>query len=206
MTGTVQDNPDENKYELIFTIGHSNHSTEVFFNLLTMHSIDVLVDTRSHPFSKYSVQFNYDELKKSIADTGKKYLYLGRELGGMPKDPTFYDQEGHVLYWKIATSREFQTGIERLLTGIRSYRVALMCAEEDPSNCHRRLLIARVLREHDIQVRHIRADGALQTEQDIDLETPTEQLSIFLPHREDKQWRSTLSVSRKKPLLSSSNH
>jgi hypothetical protein len=44
----------------IFTIGHSNHSLDMFIDLLKSHKIDVLVDVRSKPFSQFSPQFNED--------------------------------------------------------------------------------------------------------------------------------------------------
>src|SRR6185369_13748472 len=87
---------------------------------------------------------------------------------GKPKGEQFYDAEGHVLYNRIAASPAFQRGLERLLNGMDSYTIALMCGEEDPTHCHRRLLIGRVLQERNIEVAHIRGDGSLQTDSDLE--------------------------------------
>src|SRR5947208_1993259 len=132
----------------ILTIGHSNHPIEKLLSLLQASGVEVVVDTRSQPHSKYTVQFNREVLQSAIAGAGMKYLYLGRELGGRPEGSWFYDAEGHVLYAKVAVSPQFREGIERVLAGSERYRVALLCSEEDPRDCHRRLLIGRVLAEH----------------------------------------------------------
>jgi len=183
----------------IFTIGHSNHPIEDFLQLLSQNNIEVLVDIRSSPFSKFSPHFNQDELKYSVKDAGRKYLFLGRELGGKPKDPAFYDEEGYVLYWKIAGSPPFEHGIERLQSGIASYTVALLCGEEDPSHCHRRLLVGQVLLSSGVELLHIRGNGLIQSELDLELENalPEEQMSIFAQISKDRAWRSTQPVLRK---------
>jgi uncharacterized protein (DUF488 family) len=68
---------------------------------------------------------------------------------------------------KIADSPDFRSGLERLLNWIERFRVALMCSEENPMNCHRRLLVGRVLSNAGGEVLHIRADGSIQTEEQI---------------------------------------
>lgn len=192
----------------VFTIGHSNHSIDDFLRLLADHEIEVLIDTRSSPYSKYSSHFNHENLKLAVTDAGRKYYFLGRELGGKPKDPSFYDANGHVLYGKIAETAPFEEAIQKVLKGIASYKVALMCGEEDPSNCHRRLLIARVLLDRGVEVLHIRGDSSVQTELQLDEANGTaqQQMSLFPETNEDERWKSIQSVSRKKPPLSSSKH
>jgi len=187
----------------IFTIGHSNHPIEIFLSLLERHEIDVLVDTRSSPFSKFSPQFNQQNLKLSVREAGRKYLFLGLELGGKPKDSTFYDDEGYVLYWKIAESDLFQQGIQRLQNGIASYTVALLCSEEDPLHCHRRLLIGRVLRQQGVELLHIRGSGLVHTDPQLEDRKSSKQLAIFSATNEEQIWRSIQSVSQKKTQLSS---
>lgn len=189
----------------IFTIGHSNRRIADFLALLGEHEIDVLVDTRSSPFSKFAPQFNQQNLKLSVREAGKKYLFLGMELGGKPKDPIFYNDEGYVLYWKIAESDPFKHGITRIRAGIASYTVALLCSEEDPSHCHRRLLIGRVLRQFGIELLHIRGNGLIQAESELEASTNSNQLAIFGERNEEQPWRSIQSVSPRKPLVSSSN-
>ena len=156
-----------NAGSFVLTVGHSNHTVEHFLGLLKSHAVEVVVDTRSQPYSKYSTQFDQKDLKQSLAAAGLRYLYLGRELGGRPEGEEFYDPDGHVLYDRVAETPRFQEGLSRLEQGIREYRVALLCAEENPAGCHRRLLIGRVLLEHGIQVEHIRGDGRVQLEEEV---------------------------------------
>ena len=183
----------------VLTIGHSNHTTEHFLGLLKSHSIQVVVDTRSQPYSKYSTQFDQKELKRALSLAGIQYLYLGRELGGRPEGEEFYDEGGHVLYDRVATTGLFQEGLARLERGIREYQVAVLCAEENPAACHRRLLVGRVLLGHGIQVGHIRGDGRIQTEEEVAAEADPnrDQLTLF-QKVEAEPWKSIPSVLRKK--------
>lgn len=135
--------------------------------LLTMHRIEVLVDVRSQPYSKYVPQFNKRQIESVLAIQGIKYLFLGRELGGRPLAPEHYDSDGRVLFTRIAETQVFLDGMSRLKNGIEKYRVALMCSEEEPSECHRHLLLGRVLAKEGISVWHIRGDGSVQNEEDL---------------------------------------
>lgn len=157
----------DNQQQTIFTIGHSNQSLKSFFKLLSDNSIQVLVDVRSHPFSKYASQFDQTSLKIVSKKQGIKYLYLGRELGGKPDKKEYYDSEGYVLYDRIAGSPDFIEAIERTVRGLDKYIVVLICSEEDPTRCHRRLLIGKVLANFGITQLHIRGNGLVQTEDDL---------------------------------------
>lgn len=146
----------------VFTIGHSNHPFEKFLDLLRTHQIDVVADTRSQPYSKFAPQYNHERLKESLLAAGFQYVYLGRELGGRPKGDEFYDSEGHILSDRVAPSGLFQQGLARLVRGIQSHKVAILCAEENPARCHRHLLIAPALTANGMAVDHIRADARLE--------------------------------------------
>ena len=138
-----------------------------FIKLLKDNSIDVVVDVRSNPYSKYVPQYNKSRIQESIETNNMKYLFLGKELGGKPASPEFYDSEGYVLYSKIADSPLFKEGIKRLIEGMKKYRIVLMCSEENPENCHRMLLIGRVLADNGVKILHIRSDARIQSEDDI---------------------------------------
>ncbi len=148
--------------QIIFTIGHSNHGLEKFLTLLKDNKIEVLVDIRSKPYSRFASHFNKAALNDSFYAYGIKYFFLGDKLGGRPNDKKFYDSEGNVLYSRIAETPEFHEGIERLIKGIKDYRLALMCSEENPENCHRYLLVGRFLEKRGITVIHIRGDERKQ--------------------------------------------
>jgi len=187
------------------TIGHSNHTVEHFLSLLRAHAVQVVVDERSQPYSKYATQFDQDLLKIALQAAGIRYLYLGRELGGRPEGDEFYDEEDHVLYDRVAATNFFQEGLARLEKGIREYNVAMLCSEENPAGCHRRLLVGRVLLDRGIQVQHIRGDGRIQSEEEVaaELDPNHDQLSLF-QEAEAEPWKSIPSVLRKKRPSNSS--
>jgi uncharacterized protein (DUF488 family) len=191
----------------VYTIGHSSHSFEEFLELLTRQKMEVVVDTRSSPYSRFVPQFDRELIQKALAKSGVKYLFLGGELGGRPKNSDYYDAAGHVLYSRITKDAAFISGIERLEHGIAEFKVALMCGEEDPANCHRRLLVGRVLAEHGHQLLHIRGDGRLETDAEVAATSRkplvNEQPALFAELDED-QWRSTASVLPKRVPASSS--
>src|SRR5579863_2319279 len=132
----------------MLTIGHSNHPIERFLELLKQHEVDALIDLRSNPHSKYSLQYNQPSLKAALESAGIRYAHLGDDLGGRPQGAEFYDSEGHVLYSKVSVADFFLRGIKRLELGASRFRKpAILCSEENPSVCHRRLLVTRVLIE-----------------------------------------------------------
>jgi uncharacterized protein (DUF488 family) len=184
----------------IASIGHSNHQFGHFASLLRRHELACVVDVRSSPWSRYAPQFNREALEPSLADQGIEYAFLGAELGGRPIGDELYDDEGHVLYGAVADTPLFKAGIETLEELARDRRVAIMCSEEDPSDCHRRLLVARVLVARGVSVEHIRGDGRVQSEGE--LEPAATQESLFA---EEKPWRSTRSVSHRRPRAASSS-
>jgi uncharacterized protein (DUF488 family) len=191
----------------LYSIGHSNHPLELFLGLLKRHEIEVLVDVRSQPYSRYASQFDAEVLRQAIIAAGLKYVYLGRELGGRPEGTEFYDAEGHVLYARVAGSPLFLQGIRRLENGLEKFRAAMMCSEEDPARCHRHLLIARVLADRGIGVDHIRGDGQIQDEAKLRAEAVSRhdrgQLQLFA-EPEEGAWRSIRAVLPRKPRPNSS--
>jgi len=91
----------------LFTIGHSNLDLNLFAKLLKNNAIEVLVDVRSNPYSRFAFQFNKDNIQKAIQENGIQYLFLGKELGGRPKDIGLHDLEGHD---KISSRNHVQRG------------------------------------------------------------------------------------------------
>ena len=192
-----------------FTIGHSNHAIEAWLALLAQHGVEVTVDARSSPYSKYVPQFDKELMQRSLEEAGIRYLFLGAELGGRPANPAYYDDKGRVLYSRLCDDAHFKAAIARLESGMERFRVALVCGEEDPAHCHRRLLIGRVLCEHGHAMLHIRGDGRLESDETVAAEAGKPlvdaQPALFAELDED-QWRSTASVLPKKAPASSSAH
>ena len=120
------------------------------------------MDVRSSPSSRYSAHFNYDMLNRLLDEAGVGYVFLGRELGGRPMDRSCYDEDGRVQYGRLANTDFFDDGIRRIVRAADERRVAVMCSEKEPLDCHRTLLIARVLCERGLAVEHILADGSVE--------------------------------------------
>lgn len=188
----------------VFSVGHSNHSIERFVSLLRQHGIDVVADVRSSPQSRYAPHFSRDALAAVLRREGIHYVFLGAELGGRPAADEFYDEEGYVLYGAVAETEAFGDGVSRLEVGAARRRVAMMCSEEDPTDCHRRLLVARVLCGRGDDVLHIRGDGRIESEDELRAleESRDPQESLF--GEAEKPWRSIRSVSRRRAPASSS--
>lgn len=184
----------------LLSVGHSNKAIEDFIELLRKQGIEVVADVRSHPYSRFAPQFNRESLKETLARAGLRYVFLGHELGGRPEGDEFYDDEGHVLYGRVAQTRLFLAGIERLEHGLGRFRLAMMCSEEDPTDCHRRLLVARVLNDRGIRVAHLRGDGTVQPERALGALAEGDIFNGF----EEKAWRSTRSASHRSRPVSSS--
>lgn len=146
----------------IFTVGHSTHTQEEFEELLMRHEISAVVDVRSAPFSRFNPQFNRGVLDRNLKERGIAYVFLGRELGARSDDPGCYE-DGRVQYARLAKTELFQRGIDRVLLRAETHRIALMCAEKEPLECHRTLLVARVLVEQGVDVEHILGDGSLES-------------------------------------------
>lgn len=151
----------------LYTIGHSNHSIESFISLLQRHGVTALGDVRSHPYSRFVQQFSQEPLKSALAAAGIAYVFLGKELGARSINAACYKQ-GRVQYDLLAKEPLFMEGIERLNQGMVRYQIALMCAEKDPIECHRALLVARKLFEAGISVNHILADGSLESHENME--------------------------------------
>jgi len=181
----------------IWTIGHSNHALEDFLDLLAAHGIEILADVRSRPYSRYVPHFSRDVLRESVTNAGLEYLFIGRELGGRPVNSSLYDDEGYVRYDAIAETPRFRAGIARVLAGCARWRVALLCAEDDPTRCHRRRLVGRVLVEGGVRLVHVRGDGTVVEEAELAAREapPVVQLGLFADGREGL-WRSTRSALR----------
>lgn len=151
----------------LYTIGHSNHSIESFISLLQRHEVTAVGDVRSHPHSRFVQQFSQEALKVSLAAAGIAYAFLGKELGARSKNTACYKQ-GRVQYDLLAKEPLFLEGIKRVEQGIERYCIALMCAEKDPIECHRALLVAKTLVEAGIPVNHILADGSLESHKNME--------------------------------------
>lgn len=149
----------------IYTVGHSNHSGERFIELLRAHGVTAIADVRSTPYSRRNPQFNRNDLRATLKEHAIQYAFLGEELGARSDDECCYVND-KVQYALLAKTPLFQSGIERVMEGARSHKIALMCAEKDPLNCHRAILVARTLAQAGLSIMHILSDGSVETHDD----------------------------------------
>lgn len=161
---------------MIYTVGHSNHPITHFLKLLQGQGVALLADVRSTPYSRFNPQFRRDALAEALTRQGIEYLFLGEELGARSKDRSCYD-DGRVSYRKLAATELFRQGIDRLLTAVKSQTVAIMCAEKDPLDCHRTILVARELVKRGESVAHILASGEVESHDQV-MQHLREQLKI----------------------------
>jgi uncharacterized protein (DUF488 family) len=173
----------------ILTIGHSRHSLERFIALLEAAQVTAVADVRSAPASRFSPHFNKARLSASLAAHDIAYLFLGKELGGRPEQAELYTQ-GVADYEKMAVAPGFRTGLTRLIELAEQHRLAAVCAEADPLDCHRCLLIGRALAETGREVGHILPSGEIITHAEVEdrlleLADLTE-ADLLLPSREER--------------------
>jgi uncharacterized protein (DUF488 family) len=155
--------------EPILTVGHSDHSYEEFFQLLRGAGVTAVADVRSYPFSRRNPQFDCDSLKRDLQADGIEYVQLGNELGGRPTEKHFFC-DGIADYERMAKAPGFLKGLERVIKGAERYRIALMCSEKDPLDCHRCLLVGRALHERGFNVGHILFNGEQKSQSGLEEE------------------------------------
>jgi len=140
--------------KIIHTIGYAAHTVESFIAALEKFSITAIADVRSQPYSKFKPEFNREKLKQVLINKRIEYVFLGDNIGARIKAPECY-KNGQVDYELMSKHPLFQEGIARLLKGMENFSIALMCAERDPINCHRTILICKHLKKYQIQINHI---------------------------------------------------
>ena len=145
--------------EIIHPLGHSNHPTDGFLELLTRHGIQEVIDVRSTPYSRFAPQFNMKRLAPALAQADIQYIFLGHQLGGRPNNPAHYDHSGKAQYQLMATTPQFRAGIDHVINATTRRRTTILCSERDPLSCHRTLLVSRELALQGFDIRHILPTG-----------------------------------------------
>ena len=154
----VIDNNDDTD-NIIFTIGHSNHTIEKFIDLLKENNIEQVIEVRSTAKSSYLPHFNKQSLIYNLKKNGIQYLDRGKSLGGRPEDTSVLNNDNKILEDKIEEKVWYQDGIKELIKLSKQTRLALMCSEENPLNCHRGYVISHTLMKNGINIKHIRGSG-----------------------------------------------
>jgi uncharacterized protein (DUF488 family) len=145
----------------LFSVGHSNIAAERFVAMLQDAKVNAIADVRSVPNSRRFPWFSKSNLATRLARDGIAYAVMGDTLGGRPHDDSLY-RDGVADYEAMAMRSEFRAGLDRLIEGAARSRVCLMCAEREPLDCHRCLLVARSLAERGLAIGHILHDGTIE--------------------------------------------
>ncbi len=151
----------------LWTIGHSNHSEEKFLDLLSRHGIACVVDVRSIPYSRRNPQFSREKMDQGLSSRDIVYIWEGDALGGkrdFTKNPEFFDAQGRIDWMKVRLSKNFTRAMKRLRALVEKTPTAILCAEENPRNCHRfHLISAAWVESCGANISHIRGDGRVET-------------------------------------------
>lgn len=174
----------------IFTIGYSGFTVGEFVDALIAHGVGAVFDVRSCPFSHYRPEFDAPAIEKTLAEAGIDYRNCAREFGARQEGREFYADEGFMIFGKFAASSQFRDGVNMVLEVMSERVPALMCAEKDPVNCHRAILVAREFHKLGCRVVHLMPGGDTFTQEDLEREL----LDMYFPDRRQVDlftgWRS----------------
>jgi uncharacterized protein (DUF488 family) len=153
---------------VIFTIGHSTRSLEELIALLREAGVDLLVDIRTVPRSRFNPQFNADTLPATLETAGIAYRHM-QALGGLrhrpkgasPSPNGLWQNEAFQAYADYALTPAFRVALDALRHLAESHTVAIMCAEAVWWRCHRRIVADYLLADGE-DVRHIMAPGKIE--------------------------------------------
>ena len=170
----------------IYTIGYSAYPRDEFIKILKQHGISVLIDVRSSPYSAFHPEYNKEALEIELKKNHIYYRNYKKEFGARQEDMNLYSPEGYLDFEKFAKTEIFQNGIKKLHNSMeQGYSPVLMCAEKNPIDCHRAILISRAFQKDGCRVIHILSDKRTCTQEDIsgallDKYFPNrEQISLF---------------------------
>jgi hypothetical protein len=152
----------------LVSVGHSNHDWPAFVALLRRAGVTALADVRSSPYSRRYPYFNRESFATDLREVGIAYVFLGDLLGGRPGQPSLYDEDGRVDYERVRRTEAFQRGLDQLAQTRNGGTMAFLCSEEDPLHCHRGLMIAPALSELGFPPHHLRKDGSLESNEQME--------------------------------------
>lgn len=168
----------------IYTLGHSNYDFEEFLKRLDKYHIDTVVDIRGTPYSKYNIQYNKERLAYALKTRGYTYIYMGKEFAAQRQNRDLYNEEGYADFEKVIYDTDFLKGIERLKKGCeKGYRIVLLGAKQDPTECHRFALVGRALVKNGFCVHHLLHDYKIASQADLE------------PYLVEKYYSSSLQLS-----------
>jgi uncharacterized protein (DUF488 family) len=172
----------------LFSIGHSSLPAERFVRLLRDAGIAAVADVRSVPGSRRFPWFSKNRLAALLERDGIGYIPMGDALGGRPRHANLY-RDGVADYEAMAAAAEFRAGLDRLTDASANACVCMMCAEREPLDCHRCLLVARSLASRGLSVGHILHDGTIEFHADTErrlLELTGDDCDLFAAGQQER--------------------
>lgn len=167
--------------KVILSVGHSQHKTEYFIKLLKEHQVNYVLDVRSTPYSQFASGYNRENIRALLLNNGIVYSFMGEYFGARPSDKTLYSTQGCLDFEKVKRTENFKIGFNNVMKGVeQGNRIAFMCTEKDPIECHRAILVTKTFAESGVQVEHIMPDNMVQTQVDLDKRL----LNMYYPERE----------------------
>ncbi|PWM30902.1 MAG: hypothetical protein DBX58_07890 [Clostridiales bacterium] len=189
----------------LFTIGHSQHCINYFIRLLNEHEVDYLLDVRSTPYSRYAEQYNRENIDKYLNSVDIKYFFMGKYFGARSQNMELYSEEGYLDFEKVRKTQNFNKGVENVVLGLKQgHRIALMCTEREPIDCHRAILVARAFEMRKIYAKHILPDGKILTQQQLNEQLlqkyfpDRKQLSLFSYENQISEQEYLMKAYRKR--------
>ncbi|MDR1832599.1 MAG: DUF488 domain-containing protein [Fusobacteriaceae bacterium] len=182
----------------VFSIGHSQHEPEYFLQLLKQHEINYVIDVRSHPYSEFAQNYNRENLKRFLEENGVHYYFMGDYFGARRPEKKLYTSEGYLDFDKVRQDEKFSQGKNNVIKGIENgNRIAFMCVEKDPLDCHRAILVTKSFHDAGINVRHILSDGSVQTQEELE----NRLLGKYFPKRQQKSLFDENNLSEEQYLI-----
>ena len=184
--------------KVLLSIGHSKHAVGFFITLLQNHDVNYILDVRSTPYSKFASEYNRENIKTILENNGIAYMFMGNYFGARPSDASLYLPNGYLDFEKTANSLNFKKAFINVMKGVeQGYRIAFMCTEKDPVECHRAILVTNAFYKAGYSIEHIMPDNTIQTQQDINERL----LGMYYPDRNQISLFSTENLSTEQYLI-----
>lgn len=149
----------------VYTVGYSAFpDPNCLFSEIKKNGIQVIIDVRSQPHSQHYPQFDFECMDRACAANQIYYRSYAAEFGARKQDlNSIYPR--YLNFPELSAQPEFAAGCEKILRSVQAgFIMCLMCAEADPINCHRSLVIGKALKERGLEVTHIHPGGGLETQ------------------------------------------
>lgn len=166
--------------DTIYTIGYTAFNINKFVAVLKKYNISCVIDVRSSPVSQYYPDYNKDVLERALKSSSIYYRNYIEEFGARQNNKRYYTKDGYLDFKKFTKSEAFQKGFRKITDSMeQGYIFALMCAEKDPINCHRNIMVASEFFRKGYEVKNIMPDGSFQTQPEIE----NRLLDMYFPNR-----------------------